>query len=90
MAWSEPAVWQGQTQAGGISLPAAAAGMFALDEALVHGWELARSTGQPYATDEATVRACADFLADQPRDGTLVGPVVPCPDTPRSSTGSSP
>lgn len=76
-AWGEAAAWEGQAQAGGISLPAAAAGMFALDEVLVHGWELARSTGQPYATDEAAVRACADFLADQPRDDALFAPVVP-------------
>jgi len=44
---------------------------------LVHGWELARSTGQPCSTDEAAVRACADFLADQPRNDDLFAPVVP-------------
>ncbi len=79
-AWDDPAAWEGETTAGGVSLPAAAAGMFALDEVIVHGWELARSTGQGFATDEVAVTACADFLVDQPRDGSLFGAVVAVPD----------
>jgi len=79
-AWADPAAWNGETAAGGIPLPAAAAGMFALDEVIAHGWELARSTGQEYSTDETAVTACADFLADQPREGSLFGPVVVVPD----------
>ncbi len=39
-AWDEAGVWEGNTQAGGISPSASAAGMFALDEVLVHGWGL--------------------------------------------------
>ncbi len=85
-SWADPAAWEGSTQAGGVPLPAAAAGMFALDEIIVHGWELARSTGQPFSTDETAVRACAEFLADQPAATTCSGPSSPCRRTPRRST----
>ena len=79
-AWSDPAAWQGETRAGGVTLPASAAGMFALDEVIVHGWELARSTHQPYDTDEDAARACAEFLSQQPRNDELFAPAVPVAD----------
>jgi len=77
--WEDPAAWTGRTAAGGVPLDAADAGMFALDEIVVHGWELARATGRPYATDEAAVRACADFLDGAARSSALFGPVVEVP-----------
>ncbi|RTL66378.1 MAG: TIGR03086 family protein [Pseudonocardiaceae bacterium] len=79
-AWADPAAWEGVTTAGTIELEAAAAGMFALDEIVVHGWELARSTGQAYETDDAAVQAVADFLEGVPRSEELFGPVVAVPD----------
>ena len=46
-AWADPAVWQGEVTMGDSSMPASAvAGMILLEMAL-HGWELARATGQP-------------------------------------------
>jgi uncharacterized protein (TIGR03086 family) len=78
-AWGDPAAWEGSTQAGGVPLEAAAAGMFALDEIVVHGWELAVATGQDYPADAAAVRACAEFLAGVPRAAELFGPVVEVP-----------
>jgi uncharacterized protein (TIGR03086 family) len=53
--------------------------MFALDEVVVHGWELAVATGRPYPADEAAVRACAEFLAGAERSPELFGPVVEVP-----------
>lgn len=77
-AWQDPAAWEGFSRAGGIDLPADVVGLVALDELLVHGWDIARATGQPYdaATDEAT--AAGDWVRsfDAPRDGELFGPVV--------------
>jgi uncharacterized protein (TIGR03086 family) len=78
-AWRDPAAWEGSTQAGGVELEAAAAGMFALDEILVHGWELAAATGQGYPADEAAVQACIEFMAGVPRAEELFGPVVEVP-----------
>lgn len=48
-AWRDDAAWTGMTGAGGVELPAEVAGVVALDELIIHGWDLARATGQPAA-----------------------------------------
>ncbi|MCW2534490.1 MAG: hypothetical protein JWQ26_189 [Modestobacter sp.] len=84
-AWRSPAAWEGNALAGGVQLPAAAMGVVALNEVLVHGWDLAVATGQPYDVDGAAAAAClrftVDFAAGAPeaRAG-MYGPVVPVPD----------
>ncbi|RKN11338.1 TIGR03086 family metal-binding protein [Streptomyces radicis] len=83
-AWRDPGAWEGETQAGGITLPGAIAGQVALNEVLLHGWDLARATGQPYAADEASAEVSIALLAadadDAAREGTGFGRVVPVPD----------
>ena len=54
-AWREPAAWTGTTRVGGVDLPGDSAGIFALDEVLVHGWDLAVATGQPYDADDSSL-----------------------------------
>jgi len=83
--WRAPGPWTGTTRAGGIDMPGAVAGAVAVDELVIHGWDLARATGQPYDPDPAAVRASYEFLwaaADESgRDGDgIFGPVVPVPD----------
>jgi uncharacterized protein (TIGR03086 family) len=81
-AWRDPGAWDGDTRAGGITFPAAAAGRVALNELLVHGWDLARATGQDYAPAEADLRVSYGLMAPAAdgggRDG-MFGPVVPVP-----------
>ena len=36
-------------------LPAAMAGRIALDELVIHGWDIAQATGQPYDCDTGTL-----------------------------------
>jgi uncharacterized protein (TIGR03086 family) len=49
-AWSEPAAWEGEVN----GMPAAAvAGMLFL-ELCLHGWDLARATGQDFGIADAT------------------------------------
>lgn len=90
-SWRDPTAWEGMTVAGPVEMPGSVAGLVALEELVVHGWDLARATGQPYDVDEPTlevVRALvADFApADDPEqplvdDGTLpFGRAVPVPD----------
>jgi uncharacterized protein (TIGR03086 family) len=62
-AWREPHAWEGTTRLGGIELPAATVGAFAVRELVVHGWDLARATGQPFVLPEATLRTCLDHVA---------------------------
>jgi uncharacterized protein (TIGR03086 family) len=65
-AWRDPAAWEGMTQAGGVDLPGAEAGLVALDELVVHGWDVARATGQPYELDDPSLQAVHDWLAQFP------------------------
>ncbi len=50
-AWRDPSAWEGMTRAGGIDLPGEVAGLIALDEVVVHGWDIAVASGQPYTCD---------------------------------------
>lgn len=61
-AWRSPDAWQGFTRAGGVDLPGEVAGIVALNELVVHGWDLARSTGQVYEVDRASLEATLSFL----------------------------
>jgi uncharacterized protein (TIGR03086 family) len=78
-AWDDPQAWDGSTYAGARELPADVVGLVALDELLVHGWDIAVATGQPYeppGSDE--IDAALGFVTafDAPRDGALFGPMV--------------
>ncbi|MEU3007022.1 TIGR03086 family metal-binding protein [Streptomyces sp. NPDC007020] len=79
-AWRAPDAWTGMTRAGGIDLPGEVAGVVALNELVIHGWDLARSTGQPYAAGEAELRSCEALLApdaDDPDRGGIFAPPLP-------------
>ncbi|MER7476702.1 TIGR03086 family metal-binding protein [Streptomyces sp. NPDC126510] len=78
-AWRDPAAWTGMTRAGGVDLPGEIAGLVAVDELVIHGWDLARATGQSYHPDPAALRACHAFLAasaDDPQRDAIFGPIV--------------
>ena len=84
-AWRDPTAWEGMTEAGGVTMPAEMIGTVALDELVLHGWDLARATGQPFACDPASTAAVLAFTSAsaQPeraasREG-LFGPVVEIP-----------
>ncbi|MBG0567717.1 TIGR03086 family metal-binding protein [Actinoplanes aureus] len=78
-AWRDPAAWTGTAQAGGVTLPATAMGTVAVNELVIHGWDLARATGQDYAADPRALEVLVEFLAQGPAEGTpgMFGPVVP-------------
>jgi uncharacterized protein (TIGR03086 family) len=83
-AWRDPAAWVGDAEAGGVTMPAPEMAVVALDELVVHGWDLAVATGQPYRADEAGVRACLGFVSQVSGEGQeappgLFGPPVPVP-----------
>lgn len=84
-AWRDPDAWTGMTKAGGVDLPGEVAGLVALDELVVHAWDIARATGQPYEPDDETIEACHGFVDqfsgpghEEERKG-LFGPVVDVP-----------
>lgn len=76
--WADERAWYGSTWVGGMQLPAEVAGVIALDELVVHGWDLATATGQPFEVSTREIEAATAFIAgfEAPRDGRLFGPVV--------------
>ncbi|GAA3006509.1 TIGR03086 family metal-binding protein [Streptomyces fulvorobeus] len=81
-AWDSPAASQGMTRAGGVDLPGEVAGLVALNELVVHGWDLARSTGQEFRADEVDLRLSEALLTPAeggPGSSDIFGPPVPVP-----------
>ncbi|MBF6196052.1 TIGR03086 family metal-binding protein [Nocardia implantans] len=78
-AWREPAAWDGVTEAGGVSEPAPVMARIALDEVVVHGWDLAKATGQTFSCAAGDLATLLDLLRDTPAEGVpgLFGPVLP-------------
>ena len=81
-AWQDAEAWQGMTAAGGVDLPGEVAGVVALDELLIHGWDLATATGQSAGYDDAELAAVHQFVQQFGKEGTegLFGPAVDVPD----------
>lgn len=55
-AWRQESAWQGRVSAGGVEMDAADNAVVAIEELTVHGWDLARATGQ----DAHVGDACLD------------------------------
>jgi uncharacterized protein (TIGR03086 family) len=84
-AWHDEAAWNGMTQAGGVDLPAEVAGIVALDEIIVHGWDIAVASGQSFTGEPYLLEAVYGFVqstvAQNPEGSPgLFGPPVPVPD----------
>lgn len=80
-AWRAEAPWTGMTSAGGVTMPGEVAGLVALDEIVVHGWDLAVASGQSYDCDPALIAGAMTFVESavaQHPEGTpgLFGPPV--------------
>ncbi|MEV0051177.1 TIGR03086 family metal-binding protein [Saccharopolyspora shandongensis] len=63
-AWEDPAAWRGSSGGAGVELPNEVWGKIALTEMVVHGWDLAKATGQSFDLTEETLRACLDHVAE--------------------------
>ncbi|MBX7448639.1 TIGR03086 family protein [Mycolicibacterium sp. 3033] len=85
-AWGDPAAWKGTSRAGGVDFPAAVGGRIALTEVVVHGWDLARAIGRPYAVDDDVLRAVlphvTEFASGAPVEGLFAAPVPVKDDAP--------
>ncbi|SFP00769.1 MULTISPECIES: TIGR03086 family metal-binding protein [Actinomadura] len=85
-AWRDPAAWEGMTHAGGIDLPGADAGNVAMNELVVHGWDIARASGQPYEVSAEEIESCLAFVAPSVEQSGgkgvpgLFGPAVDVPE----------
>ncbi|NUO55283.1 MAG: TIGR03086 family protein, partial [Hamadaea sp.] len=80
-AWSRPEAWEGTSAAMG-GLPMTSLAHMWLVDMVVHGWDLARATDQPYEPDADAVARALDFtdqMAEMGRQRGAFGPEVPVP-----------
>ena len=85
-AWQDETAWAGLTRAGGLDLPGEVAGRVAINEVVVHGWDIAAATGHDYAGKTELVEAARAFVQGavaQSPDGSpgLFGPPVAVPES---------
>jgi uncharacterized protein (TIGR03086 family) len=84
-AWAKEDAWRGTTHIAGFDAPAESVAMTALNELVVHGWDVARASGQTLALDNVSVPpglGFAEILSGPAGDvmrGTAFGPPVPVP-----------
>ena len=81
-AWREPGALEGTLAVGGIEMPAEAAFTVALEELVLHGWDLAKATGQEASCDGPELEAVLAMVQQFRSSGAegLFGPPVPVPD----------
>jgi uncharacterized protein (TIGR03086 family) len=79
-AWSDPAAWEGDAMGG--AMPKQLIGDMGFVEVVLHGWDLARGSGQEITYDvEAITTALAvmEQIGEQGRSMRAFGPEVPLP-----------
>lgn len=80
-AWSRPEAWEGISP--GMGLPKTALAHMYLVDMVVHGWDLARATGQEYEPDPEAVARALDFagqMVEIGREHGAFGPPVAVPE----------
>jgi uncharacterized protein (TIGR03086 family) len=76
-AWRDPGAWAGMTVIAGSDAPADVTGLTAADELVVHGWDVARATGQSYDCEPELLAAALSFLQLFASPDAPAGPEVP-------------
>lgn len=82
-AWAQEDAWEGTTHIAGFDAPAPAVASTAVNELVVHGWDVARASDQTLQLDEASVGPCLSFAevlsgpAGELMRGSAFGPAVP-------------
>jgi uncharacterized protein (TIGR03086 family) len=74
--WAEPGAWTGMTRIAGDDSPAGVVGLVLADELAVHGWDVARASGQAYACEPDILEAALKFLQMFASPDAPAGPEV--------------
>jgi uncharacterized protein (TIGR03086 family) len=64
-AWSDPKAWAGELGVMGDATPAADVGAMLIMEMALHGWDVAKATGQEYNADDAVAEALLGIVEAQ-------------------------
>ncbi|WP_328473870.1 TIGR03086 family metal-binding protein [Actinoplanes sp. NBC_00393] len=79
--WADPSSLDGTSP--GLGLPQRVVGQMLVTDLVVHGWDLAKATGQPYRVDDGLLTSTREFLdvmGDTGRQMGAFGPEVTAPD----------
>jgi uncharacterized protein (TIGR03086 family) len=79
-AWSDPAAWHRELGVMGNTMKASDVGAMLIMETVLHGWDIARATGQDYHCDAQLARALLTTVqaqADMFRQYQGFGDVIP-------------
>jgi uncharacterized protein (TIGR03086 family) len=83
--WSDPAAWEGTAWIAGFEAPVSAVGITAANELVVHGWDVARASGQQLVLDGTALAPCREFVemmsgpGSEEARGDAFGPALPVP-----------
>jgi uncharacterized protein (TIGR03086 family) len=72
-AWAEPGATEGNTGLAGGSMPARMISMMMVGELVVHGWDLARATGQTIDADPLVLEAVQEMTSAMGDQGRKMG-----------------
>jgi uncharacterized protein (TIGR03086 family) len=64
-AWNDPQAWEGDRSVMGAATPAAEVGAMLIMEMALHGWDVARATGQEYRADDNLSAALLETVQAQ-------------------------
>jgi uncharacterized protein (TIGR03086 family) len=64
-AWSTPAAWEGTRDMMGSATPATDIGAMLIMEMALHGWDVAKATGQEYHATDALAASLYDTVSKQ-------------------------
>jgi uncharacterized protein (TIGR03086 family) len=82
-AWSRPEAWAGDRSVMGSPMPAADIGAMLIMEMVLHGWDVAKATGQEYHCDGELAQALLSTVqaqGDMFRQYQGFAAIVPVPD----------
>jgi len=71
--WAQPEAWEGTVEMGGPAMPAPMIGEMAMAEVLLHGWDLARATGQPLSVPDEVGRELRRSIEETAELGRSMG-----------------
>jgi len=64
-AWSDPQAWAGDRSVMGSATPATEVGAMLIMEMALHGWDVAKATGQEYHADDALAKNLLETVQAQ-------------------------
>lgn len=88
--WRDPAAWTGMTRIAAMDAPAPMVGITLADELVVHGWDIARATGQFYRAEPDLIAAARSFLEQFTSPDAPAGPTVAFGPPRPAAAGASP